>query len=83
MKKLRTVATIDTETGVAGVSRNAMTQSLYYQLHFHAERGRWPTWSDAMAHCTPETKRTWRVYLVQVMRARGIEVSQDLAEAEP
>ncbi len=38
-------------------------QSLYYQYHFYAERGRWPTWADAIAHCTPETKAAWEAEL--------------------
>ena len=34
-------------------------QSLYYQMAFHAQNGRYPTWADAMAHCAPEVKRRW------------------------
>lgn len=36
---------------------NAM--SLYYQYHFYARRGRWPTWKDALEHCSPEIRRLW------------------------
>lgn len=34
-------------------------QSLYYQTKFYMENGRYPTWADAMAHCTPEIKAFW------------------------
>lgn len=31
--------------------------SLYYQMRFRHENGRFPTWKDAAAHCTQEIKR--------------------------
>ncbi len=31
-------------------------RSLCYQSHFYNEFGRWPTWDDAMSHCTEEMK---------------------------
>lgn len=34
-------------------------QSLYYQYHFRAQHGRWPTWKDAMAHCSDLMKSDW------------------------
>jgi hypothetical protein len=34
-------------------------QSLPYQYSFYAKRGRWPTWRDAVAHCTPEIRTAW------------------------
>lgn len=34
-------------------------QSLAYQFHFYNEHGRWPTWKDAMAHCSEPTKAAW------------------------
>ncbi len=34
-------------------------QSLYWQYHFFGQHGRWPTWKDAMAHCSPEMKKLW------------------------
>lgn len=34
-------------------------QSLFYQYKFFNEHGRWPTWQDAMAHCTDEVKQLW------------------------
>lgn len=33
--------------------------SLYYQMRFHGLRGRWPTWGDALAHCSKEMKAMW------------------------
>ena len=45
-------------------------QSLTYQYKFYDEHGRWPTWSDAMAHCSDEIKDFW----VKALRERGVEV---------
>lgn len=42
-------------------------QSLYYQYAFYGEHGRWPTWKDAVAHCSPETQQAWETEL----RRRG------------
>lgn len=39
--------------------------SLLYQYRFRSEEGkagreeRWPTWKDAMAHCTPDMQADW------------------------
>jgi hypothetical protein len=53
-------------------------ESLHYQYAFYAERGRWPTWTDAMAHCTPEVRTLVREQLVAVMRKHGVEIPADL-----
>jgi hypothetical protein len=53
-------------------------QSLYYRMRFHGEHGRWPTWTDAMAHCAPEVREAWRLGLIEQMKAHGIEVPADL-----
>jgi hypothetical protein len=45
-------------------------QSLTYQYKFYDENGRWPTWADAMSHCSPEIKGFWRLELEK----RGIDV---------
>lgn len=37
--------------------------SLYYQMAFRAEHGRWPTWDDAMAHCPEHIKAAARCAL--------------------
>jgi len=34
-------------------------QSLYYQFRFYGLHGRWPTWADAIAHCSDKIKRLW------------------------
>lgn len=41
--------------------------SLFYQYHFYAEHGRWPTWTDALAHCDETTKMIW----IRELTARG------------
>ncbi len=42
-------------------------QSLYYQYKFYNERGRWPTWKDALAHCSDDMREYWELEL----KARG------------
>lgn len=34
-------------------------QSLHWQYWFWGQHQRWPTWADAMAHCTPEMQAFW------------------------
>ncbi|WP_439627423.1 hypothetical protein [Gemmata sp.] len=58
-------------------------QSLPYQMRFHAINKRWPTWTDAMAHCSAEVKAVWRAHLVEMMRANGMEVPPDLRDDWP
>ena len=41
--------------------------AMYYQYRFYGVRGRWPTWADAVAHCTAEMKAHWE----RELRARG------------
>lgn len=45
-------------------------QSLYYQYHFYADNNRWPTWDDAMAHCTKEVQDIWK----QELKKAGVAV---------
>jgi hypothetical protein len=45
-------------------------QSLHYQYTFHKREGRWPTWADAMTHCSPETRETWTQGLIRA----GVDV---------
>jgi predicted glycoside hydrolase/deacetylase ChbG (UPF0249 family) len=45
-------------------------QSLTYQYKFYDQHGRWPTWADAIAHCSPEVKQLWR----ESLKEHGIEV---------
>lgn len=44
--------------------------SLAYHYSFYAEHDRWPTWTDALAHCTPEMQKRWKALL----REHGVEV---------
>lgn len=43
---------------------NAM--SLYYQMAFRLQHGRWPTWEDAMTHCDPDVREIWTEELIAV-----------------
>ena len=40
--------------------------SLYYQLSFREDNGRWPTWADAMAHCEDAVKAAWKKELIKL-----------------
>lgn len=51
-------------------------QSVFWQYWFHANYGRFPTWADAMAHCSPEVQALW----VKELSKRGIKV--ELPESE-
>ena len=44
--------------------------SLAYQYKFYDKHGRWPTWADAMAHCTPEIKEFW----TKELNKRGVKI---------
>ncbi len=46
-------------------------QSMFWQYSFYEKNGRFPTWEDAMAHCTPEMKKVWIASLAE----RGVVVS--------
>lgn len=41
-----------------------------YQYKFYDKHGRWPTWADAMEHCSEEVKEFW----TQALRERGVKV---------
>lgn len=49
-----------------------------YQVKFQTIRGRAPTWSDAMAHCSDETKALWKRELVRLLHKKGLEIPEDL-----
>lgn len=55
-------------------------QSLYYQQRFYATHGRYPTWSDALAHCTPEVQALCRRELAKVHAAHGLPLPDDLKD---
>ncbi len=42
-------------------------ESLFYKYKFRGDRGRWPTWKDAIAHCSPEVRELWE----KALRERG------------
>lgn len=42
-------------------------ESLFYQMKFHAEHGRWPCWADALAHCAEPLRKAWE----DELRKRG------------
>lgn len=44
--------------------------SLFYQFKFYQEHGRWPTWIDAMAHCSDEIKEFW----IRELKALGAKI---------
>lgn len=45
-------------------------QSLAYQYKFYEQHGRWPTWTDALAHCPPEVQEHWKIEL----RKHGVKI---------
>lgn len=47
--------------------------SLFWQVKFKMERGRPPTWVDAMAHCTEEMKQQW----TESLKEHGIEIETE------
>lgn len=42
-------------------------KSMMYQYTFYAEHGRWPTWHDALAHCSGAIRQFW----ITELTARG------------
>lgn len=55
-------------------------QSLSYQIKFKAANGRWPTWTDAMAHCEQTVQKQWRQELIRIITERGLELPEDLRD---
>lgn len=45
-------------------------QSLYYQVAFQMQNGRYPNWLDAMAHCSDEMQALW----TEALTAKGVDV---------
>ncbi|EHM3440590.1 hypothetical protein MKU92_000055 [Salmonella enterica] len=52
-------------------------QSIYYQYAFYGREGRWPTWTDAMAHCPQHIRELW----IQELTARGVSVNGEYGGA--
>ncbi len=51
--------------------------SLYYQMKFYQQNGRFPTWADAMAHCSDAVKAYW----ADALSSRGVPAEQLGAQA--
>lgn len=47
--------------------------SLLYQHRFRKRNGRYPTWADAMAHCTRKTMERW----VDRLQKKGIRITPE------
>lgn len=47
--------------------------SLLYQHRFRKRNGRYPTWADAMSHCSRKTKEKW----VERLSRKGIRISME------
>jgi hypothetical protein len=47
-------------------------QSLTYQYKFYDKHGRFPTWEDAMEHCSETVKGLWKTELLK----KGIKVGE-------
>ncbi len=47
-------------------------QSLAYKYKFYDQYGRWPTWADAMEHCSADVKARWKAELTK----HGIDVDR-------
>lgn len=54
--------------------------SLYYQMAFRQKHGRWPTWADAIAHCSEAAKGAMK----QILEEKGVwsEPVENLTEEE-
>lgn len=47
--------------------------SLYYQMAFTIQNpGKWPTWADAMAHCSPKMREDW----TRLLEEAGQEIGE-------
>lgn len=47
-------------------------QSLTYQYKFYDQNGRWPTWNDAMSHCSDEIKKVW----IEALTKKGVNIDE-------
>ncbi len=45
-------------------------ESLHYQYYFYGQHGRWPTWDDALAHCSEQVKAWWKPRLEMAIKER-------------
>lgn len=49
--------------------------SLFWQYSFMEKNGRWPTWADALKHCTDEVRAFW----VAALAEKGVIVPTEEA----
>ena len=56
-------------------------QSLFYQYRFYSQRGRWPTWKDAIEHCPEDIKRVTEDYLRSI--GKWSEPSSEVPDVLP
>lgn len=57
--------------------------SLYYQIRFLNAHKRYPTWIDAVVHCTPEVQSNWVHELGQIgIDANSMVVQPSQAHGE-
>lgn len=55
-------------------------QQLQYQYTFYDREGRWPTWNDALQHCSPEVQQVW----LAMLREFGVDPdSQEIGVQAP
>lgn len=47
-------------------------ESLFYQYKFYDQHGRWPTWKDAISHCSEEVRQAWE----KELRLKGINLHE-------
>jgi hypothetical protein len=45
-------------------------QSMFWHVWFKKEFGRYPTWKDAMEHCSEEMKKIW----IEALKKYGVEI---------
>jgi hypothetical protein len=55
-------------------------QSIYYQYRFYGLRDRWPTWADAIAHCSPSIQAFWKAKLKEKSAWTEPEDSDPIAD---
>jgi hypothetical protein len=51
-------------------------QSMFFQYWFYQQNDRFPSWLDAMSHCSPEIQEQWKAALIekgQNLEHRGIQ----------
>jgi len=47
--------------------------SAFYRAKFFEEKGRYPDWNDALAHCTEQVRESWRMRLSEY----GIDTQEE------